>query len=209
MACTCRLVGALDIGYRGVYDINISHRREVINLLNGEIARMPLITTITISAYPFDPGAVFEPTSCPTNFNASFKWTRIYDCDQDKYFYIYNKVNTINYIGDTPEYITVYNSEETSSVIKASASSGPYSVYMEEMGYVGSGMNYTGNPIQFDTEGAPGDGFSSVINILGFDVILKSFSYNKNTTIENVSYTFEGGEGIEVMTPDEEVVEEC
>ena len=133
MACTCRLVGALDIGYRGVYDINISHRREVINLLNGEIARMPLITTITISAYPFEPGAVFEPTSCPTNFNASFKWTRVYDCDQDKYFYIYNKVNTINYIGDTPDYITVYNPEETSSVIRASASSGPYSVYMEEI----------------------------------------------------------------------------
>jgi len=198
MACTCKLVGSLDIGYRGVYDINVSHRKEVINLLNGDVAKMPLITTISINAYPFLPGEDFRPTSCPVNFNATFKWTRIYDCDQDKYFYIYNKVNNISYVGDPPRYITVYDPEKTANVIKASASSGPYSIYLEEIGYVASGMSYIGNPIHFDTNGAVAGGFSSVINILGFDVVLKSFSYNHNTTIETVSYTFEGGEGIEV-----------
>ena len=72
MACTCRLVGALDIGYNGVFDINITHRREVLQLITGEIARMPLITTITIAAYPFTSADQFEPTSCPSNFSAFF-----------------------------------------------------------------------------------------------------------------------------------------
>lgn len=209
MACECKLVGSLEIGYGGVFDINISHKREVLQLLNGDTARMPLITTITISAYPFDKGVQFEPTSCPSNFSASFKWTRIYDCDQDKYFYIYNDVNNINYVGDPPDYITVYNAEETAEVTKASASNGPYSMYTKEMGYVGSGMAYTGNPIQFDTEATIGVGFTSLINVAGFDVVLKSFSYNHGVSSETVNYVFEGGDGIEVMKPENEVTEEC
>ena len=82
-------------------------------------------------------------------------------------------------------------------------------MYTDEIGYVGSGMSYNGNPIQFDTEGTTGGGFGSVINIAGFDVVLKSFSYNHGVSSETVNYTFEGGEGIEVLVPDEEVIEEC
>ena len=215
MSCECKLVGSLklsgnvEIGgndtispYNGVITINISHTREVIVLPGGKYGKMPLITTINLSAYPTI-DVKYNPTSCPVSMSANFKWTRIYDCDKDKYFYIYNKINNISYSGDLPDYITVFNSESTRKIMNASASSGPYSMYTEEMGYIGGDISYVGNPITFNTVTNEGgqSAFSSKITIQGFEVVLKSFSYNHNGFNETVNYVFEGGDDIEVLVP--------
>ena len=93
--------------------------------------------------------------------------------------------------------------------MKASAANGPYSVYFEDMGYTASDMSYNGNPIHFDTRVSVRGGFSEIINILGFDVVLKSFSYSRSTVSEVVNYTFEGGEDIQVMSGNTGGAEEC
>ena len=207
MGCTCKLVGSLGVGYRGIQSIDISHHKGVTPLQSGEFGVRPVITTINITAYPRSPGEVFRPTTCPVTLNASFNWITVYDCDLDKYFYIYSNLSNINYVGDLPEFISVFGSVNVGTSLKASAASGPYSPYLENDGYVASNMLYSGSPIQFDTR--PQEGFSGLIKVAGYDVVLKSFSYSRNTSMEQVTYTFEGGENSGVMLPSKGADDSC
>lgn len=199
MACTCKLVGSLDIGYRGVQSIDVNHRRSTVVYPSEDLdlGVMPVVTTITMVAYPRE--IAFRPTTCPVSLNATFRWTTIYDCDVDKMFYIYNRIADIHYSGELPPFIQTHNSTSVGTSIHASAASGPYTPYFENEAYIATDMTYTGNPIHFNTRVSKG--FSGLIEVMGYKVVLKSFSYTHNDLTELVTFVFEGGSHADVMLP--------
>ena len=207
MACTCKLVGSLNIGYNGVQSVDVKHRRSTVVYPSSDLdlGLMPTITTITLVAYPRE--IAFRPTTCPVSLNATFRWKTIYDCDVDKIFYIYDRIADISYSGDLPPFITVSNPTHVGTAMHASAANGPYTPYFENDAYIATDMSYTGNPIHFNTRVSKG--FSGFVNILGYDVVLKSFSYSHNDLVELATFVFEGGSHAAVMLPSGEVDDSC
>jgi len=110
----------------------------------------------TISAYPSD--QLYR--GCHASAKVDLPWISKYDCDADKMHYIYKGAGRSSVIGDYSEtsgdlglevYIPDGNELDTYRYLKASASSGPMSLYTDELQTDGYGLVYKGLPWSFNT----------------------------------------------------------
>ncbi len=194
MACECRIVGNLDIGLNGVFNINVSTNAKVSKTVDGDIVKAPKERTISISAYPFMPGEL-DRTGCATKISSQFKWTKIYSCDDDTYYYMYQKIGNISSLGDPPpDLITLDEVFDQGTGYSASATAGPYSYYIGDNISSAFSMKYTGNPITFDS--AEQDTMVMSIGNIADRAFLQSFSYTGGlgSNTPTVNYTFEASE---------------
>jgi hypothetical protein len=194
MACECRIVGDLEIGLNGVFSINVSTNAKISKTTDGVIVKAPKERTITISAYPFMPGES-DKTGCPVKINSHFKWTKVYSCDDDIYYYMYQRIGNISSLGDViPDLITFDNLIYQGIGYSASATSGPYSYYIGDEVNNAFSMEYTGNPITFNSANQE-DMVMGVGNIAS-RAFLINFTYTggMGSNVPVVTYTFEASD---------------
>lgn len=191
MPCECRIVGDLDIGLNGVFSINVSANSKISKTLEGDIVKGPKEKTISISAYPFMPGES-DKTGCATKINSQFKWTKVYSCDDDSYYYVYQNIGNISVLGDVPEGLIKLSEIFDQGVgYNASSTAGPYSYYIGDVVKSAFSIEYFGNPITFNSANRE-DMVMSIGNIAD-RAFLMSFSYTGGlgTNVPTVNYTFE------------------
>jgi hypothetical protein len=194
MACDCRIVGDLDIGLNGVFNINVSTNAKISKTAEGVIVRDPDERTITLSAYPFLPGES-KKTGCPIKINSHFKWLKVYSCLDDSYHYVYQNIGNISFLGDfPPEFVTFDDLYYQGIGYNASSQAGPYSYYIGDSVHSAFSMEYTGNPITFNSANQE-DMVMSVGNIAS-RAFLVNFTYagGMGSSIPVVTYTFHASE---------------
>jgi len=192
--CECRIVGNLDIGINGVFSINVSTNAKVSKTIDGDIVKAPKERTISISAYPFMTGEL-DRTGCATKISSQFKWTKIYSCDDDIYYYMYQKIGNISSLGDPPlDLLTLDEVYDQGTGYNASATAGPYSYYIGDNISSAFSMKYTGNPIAFDS--AEQETMVMSLGNIADKAFLQSFSYTGGlgSNTPTVIYTFEASE---------------
>jgi hypothetical protein len=190
--CDCRIVGDLDIGIDGVFSINVSANTQVSKTMDGDIVIGPKEKIISISAYPFLPGES-DKTGCAVKISSQFKWTKVYSCDDDIYYYVYQKIGNISSLGEPPDIITFDALVDQGVGYNASASSGPYSYYMGDEVSSAFSMHYTGLPIEFNS--ANQDDMVMKLGNIADRAFLQSFTYTGGlgANIPIVTYRFEAG----------------
>jgi len=192
MPCECRIVGDLDIGLNGVISINVSANSKISKTIEGDIVKGPKEKTISISAYPFDPGES-DKTGCATKISSQFKWTKVHSCDDDSYHYIYQNIGNVSVLGDVPEGLIELSEVFDQGVgYNASATAGPYSYYIGDTIKSAFSIEYFGNPIDFNSANRE-DMVMSIGNIAE-KAFLTSFSFSGGlgTNVPTVNYTFTG-----------------
>ena len=188
--CGCRIVGALDIGIDGVFNINVSANTQVSKSMDGTVVVGPKEKIISISAYPFAPGES-DKTGCPIKISSQFKWNKIYSCEDDMYYYIYQRTGNISSLGEpSADLITFDELVDQGTGYSASAQSGPYTFYMGDDVSSAFSMNYTGRPIPFNSANVE-DMVMSLGNIAD-KAFLQSFTYTGGlgANIPTVNYRF-------------------
>lgn len=189
--CDCRIVGALDIGIDGVFSINVSANTSVSKTMDGNVVIGPKEKTISISAYPFLPGES-DKTGCAVKISSQFKWNKIYSCDDDIYYYVYQRVGNISSLGEPPADLIVFDElVDQGTGYNASAQSGPYTFYMGDNVSSAFSMNYTGIPIPFNS--ANQEDMVMDLGNIADQAFLMSFTYTGGlgSNIPIVNYRFE------------------
>lgn len=191
--CDCRIVGNLDIGIDGVFSINVSANTQVSKTMDGDVVIGPKEKTISISAYPFLPGES-DKTGCAVKISSQFKWTKVYSCDDDIYYYVYQKIGNISSLGEPPDIIEFDELVDQGVGYNASSQSGPYSYYMGDEVSSAFSMHYTGLPIEFNS--ANQDDMVMKLGNIADRAFLQSFTYTgglgSNTPV--VTYRFEASD---------------
>ena len=189
MNCDCRIVGDLDIGIDGVSSINVATNTAVSKTLDGKIVVGPKQKTININAYPFDPGQS-NKTGCAVKISGQFKWNKIYSCDDNAYYYIYQKMARISVLGDLPKNLVIDNLVNQGTGYSASAQSGPYSFYTGDKIGAAFSIGYSGRPISFDS--ASKESMVMDIGNVAKNAFLMGFTYTGGLgAIPTVNYRFE------------------
>jgi len=196
--CGCRIVGDLDIGINGIFSINVSTNSKISKGMDGDILEGPKEKTISISAYPFSPGGSSR-TGCPIKINSQFKWTKIYSCEDDLYYYVYQNIGNISSLGDPPDTITFDHLVDQGIGYNASATAGPYSYYIGDRVSSAFSIEYDGIPISFDSANKE-DMVVSLGNIAS-QAFLTSFNYTggAGASYETVNYRFEANEDAKML----------
>jgi len=198
MGCGCSIVGNLDIGIDGIFSINVSTNSKISKGAEGDILEGPKERTISISAYPFRPGES-NRTGCPTKINSQFKWTKIYSCEDDIYYYVYQNIGNISSLGDPPDTITFDHLVDQGVGYNASATTGPYTFYIGDQVSSAFSMKYDGLPLAFNSANA--DEMVVSLGTIATRAFLMSFSYNggAGANYETVNYRFEANEEAQML----------
>ena len=198
--CGCRIVGDLDIGINGVFSINVSTNSKISKGMDGDILEGPKERTISISAYPFPPGES-DKTGCPIKINSQFKWTKIYSCEDDLYYYVYQNIGNISSLGDPPDTITFDHLVDQGIGYNASATSGPYTYYIGDRVSSAFSIKYDGIPISFDS--ADKETMVMALGNIADQAFLQSFTYTggAGASYPTVNYRFEASDAKMVDDP--------
>ena len=187
--CECRIVGGLDTGINGIFNINVSANTQVSKSMDGTVVVGPKEKTISISAYPFAPGES-DKTGCAVKISSQFKWVKVYSCEHESYFYIYQREGNISSLGEPPDVIRFDELVDQGTGYSASAQSGPYTFYMGDDVSSAFSMNYTGRPIPFNSANA--DDMVMALGSIADKAFLQSFTYTGGlgANIPTVTYRF-------------------
>jgi hypothetical protein len=198
--CGCRIVGDLDIGINGVFSINVSTNSKISKGMDGDILEGPKERTISISAYPFSSGES-DKTGCPIKINSQFKWTKIYSCEDELYYYVYQNIGNISSLGDPPDSITFDHLVDQGIGYNASATSGPYTYYIGDRVSSAFSIKYDGIPISFDS--ADKETMVMKLGNIADQAFLQSFTYTggAGASYEVVNYRFEASEAKMIDAP--------
>lgn len=142
----CKLVGNLDIGVDGIISISSRFNTEIAKAGDNIIVG-PTTGVVSVSAY----AGKFAHEGCSGRASVTIPWIRKYDCDNDKVYFIFSGEGESNVSGKVDGLITLNKVINSYRVINASASSGPATIYEDDIQYDGYGAKYTGDPWEFDT----------------------------------------------------------
>ncbi len=120
------------------------------NLIGDRLFKGATHGVATITAY----ASTDFYTGCPGSAQVDIPWMMRYDCDLDKVHFIFKGAGKSTMIGSAASSlvsIPAGNSLVSYRHVKASAASGPYSLYTDELQTDGYGLIYTGPPWAFDT----------------------------------------------------------
>lgn len=172
----CYLVGELDLDISDgcIISINMGCSTET-NFACGETEEGPTIGTISITGY----ATSVLHKGCPGRAGVNINWIRKYDCENDTVYFLFagqgQSYGTSNVANGS--LVRVLNQANTKcKTLNANASSGPSSLYTNEIQVTGYGLSYSGDPISFTTSE------QGVTKSLGSD--LPSPLYLQNFSIE-------------------------
>jgi len=157
--CDCNLVGAFPVkaGYH-IISATLRSRTEFRITPDQIYLEGPTVGDLSITAYaPLEAGEEFDkdnPNSlqCRGRAGASYTWNRRIDCDTTGIFVVYmvpGGESSAYREGDVTSQISLEEKVSHES-INASASSGPFTIYMATTQHNGYSLKYTGIPIPID-----------------------------------------------------------
>lgn len=173
----CKLVGAFPGLDRCLISISSRINTEV-SKVGDNLIIGPTIGVVNISAYINNNMHV----GCIGRIGVSIPWLRKYDCDTDTIHFLFQGEGQSNITGNIQELATLNMDAVSYRTINASASSGPASLYEDDIQYDGYGLDYKGAPWAFDT----GDS-----NTLIIDTGLNNFT---SLHLQNFSAQFQPGQ---------------
>jgi hypothetical protein len=142
----CKLVGAFPGLDRCLISISSRINTEV-SKVAGNLVIGPTIGVVSISAYINNNTHI----GCPGRINVSIPWLRKYNCDKDIIYFLYQGEGQASIAGDVEELGFLNLPAVSYRTINASASSGPASIYEDEIQNDGYGLRYIGDPWSFNT----------------------------------------------------------
>ena len=169
----CKLVGNFEINVDGIISISTRTQTEVSKTGNSVIIGATT-GVVSISAYADNE----VHTGCNGRAAVSIPWIRKYDCDTDEVIYLFSGEGESNYAGASDNLfslIELRNEIVSHRAINASASSGPATIYEDELQHDGYGLIYYGNPWTFNTSTEEGVMIDTGIGDFG-SMYLQSFS---------------------------------
>jgi len=210
MAVTCcQLVGNFPIEELGLEGciISMSHNSQTeVSKAGSEVIVGATTGTVTLTAYAAEGVYI----GCPGKANVSIQWIRKYDCTNDSLYFIWQGAgNSSVYGGDggQPGYLR-FDSAQGSPVnnfavvlegldkidpyriINADSSNGPGALYTDTTQQDGYGLEYNGDPFNFNTNTEDGCTFPNYGIGVG-DWLLQSFNVDLNPgSMPTATYTF-------------------
>lgn len=183
-AC-CYLVGAYEITTPGIISISTRSSTET-SMLGDNLVVGPTIGNVSVTAYA---GEVIHE-GCPAKASVSIPWLRKYDCDTNTIHFIFNGEGNSSITGPLDNIATINKPAANYSILNASASSGPASIYDEVTQYDGYGLTYVKGPWDFNTSNE--DELLIDTTISTFEpMYLTSFTYSATSgQFPTVSYDF-------------------
>lgn len=151
--CECNLVGLLSMNYSGIVSANIDGSTTVEVAESGLVLLGATINTLSISAYPFQPGGDwFLGATCPSAAQAQVNWIQKYDCFTDTVHFIPKSGGKASITGGPISGVTLEcDPNIVTSSFSANAQSGPSTAYITTERRDGFNLRYTGTPISIDS----------------------------------------------------------
>lgn len=205
----CQLVGNFPIAELGLEGciISMSHTSQTeVSKAGSEIIVGATTGTVTLTGYAA--GGVY--IGCAGKANVSVQWVRKYDCTNDNLHFIWQGAGASSvYGGDggqrgylmfqSPTKPTISNFAHVVEglnkiypydIINADAGGGPSSIYTQTTQQDGYGLDYVGDPFDFDTSTEAGCTFPNYGMGSG-PWLLQSFNVDLNPgSIPTATYTF-------------------
>jgi len=199
----CLLVGGIEFNpkYGCIISISMNSRTEVVKEC-GDVALLgPTTGSVNLTAYVREMEIY---AGCQASANVSIPWVRKYACEGDVVYYIQSGKGSASIIGQ--DYVDPYakllsDTGRRYYNISANVGQGPTSIYAIQEQVDGSGLDYYGGPIDFNTgQGSVVQQWEDImpVNFLkpegATPLYLQSFNLNLNPgEIPQVSYSFAFG----------------
>lgn len=182
----CNLVGDFPIDGGCIISISVNSSTETQNICEDEILVGPTMCTVSVTGYAADTIHV----GCPASANVSVPWVRRQDCD-DKVYFIFSGEGNSSIVGDVKGMASIHRQAGREyTVVNASSSSGPATIYTKDTQVDGFGLTYNGDPYSFSTT-EEGVEFNRVIDIGPSTWYLQSFNLNMQPgQLPTASYSF-------------------
>lgn len=181
----CYLVGSYEITTPGIISISTRSSTET-SMLGDNLVIGPTIGNVSVTAYA---GELIH-VGCPAKASVSIPWLRKYDCDTNTIRFIFNGEGNSSITGHMDGIATINNAAVNYSILNASASSGPASIYDESIQYDGYGLTYSKGPWDFNTKNEDELLIDTTISTFG-PMYLTNFSYQASSgQFPTVSYDF-------------------
>jgi len=182
----CNLVADFDINDRCIISISVNSSTETQNICEDEILVGPTICTVSVTGYASNSIHV----GCPARANVSVPWMRRQDCEGKVYF-IFSGEGNSSIVGDVKGMASIHRkSGREYTVVSASSSSGPATIYTKDTQVDGFGLTYSGDPYSFSTT-EEGVKFNRIIDIGPATWSLQSFNLNMQPgQLPTASYSF-------------------
>lgn len=185
MSDCCNLVSQLNIEFGCVISVSMNSSIEMFDMC-ATIKTGITTGSISITAYASESTYV----GCPGQAGVSIPWIRRTDCNQ---LYFISNGEGPSYLvgGATSSSLVSLNTHVRSyTVLEASSSSGPTSLYTEDTRVDGYGLDYSGNPLSFDTLGDSGNIFEN-FGLGEGNMYLQNFSLNLTPgAVPTANYSF-------------------
>lgn len=143
MADCCYLVGNLSGLPEGFISIEVRLGTQVFTTADGESFLGAAVGQLTATAY----GSATGELPCPGRAGVQYDWMQRYDCINDIVHFIPIGKDKAFMEGDVTSEISISNIVASNTMLSASASSGPHTIYMQATHHQGWGFSYTGVPL--------------------------------------------------------------
>jgi hypothetical protein len=145
----CKLVGNYPIGdgLGCVISVNVSSSTDTTKIGDCVVVG-PTVGTVSMTGYATENTI---HVGCHGKAGVSIPWIRKYDCDNDEVHFLFSGGGKAYTAGDVEGLASLNETVAIYRVVNASSSSGPASLYMNEVQNDGYGLNYIGLPLSFST----------------------------------------------------------
>jgi hypothetical protein len=185
MSDCCKLAGNFPITDRCIISISMSSSTDVSTVCDEPIIG-PTTGTVSVTAYATNNIHV----GCPGKASVSIPWIRKYDCDDNKVHFIFAGEGRSFIAGDVNGLASLKRELRSYKTVNASSSSGPSSIYMEDIQTDGQGLSYNGAPYSFTTS-ENGVEFGRIISVGPPIWYLQSFNLTCNPgQLPTAAYSF-------------------
>ena len=186
----CKLVGGLNVeaGEGCIISISMNSSTES-SKIGDNIIVGPTIGTVSISGY----ASTEFHTGCPGRAGVSIPWIRKFDCDENEVYFIYAGAGKSFVYGDVGGLASLVASVGREyRMLNANISSGPATIYSDDVQEDGYGLRYIGGPISFTAD----DDSIPILENFGYgigDMHMQNFSLELspgNLPIASYSFVF-------------------
>ena len=190
--CECNIVALLNINYSGIVSANVNGSTTIEISEDGLILLGATINTLSITAYPFNPGGDwYMGAHCQSSAEAQLQWVQKYDCINNETHFIPKSGGKASVTGNDLNGITLQcDPNIVSDSFSANASSGPATHYITNTRRDGYNLVYTGGPIAIQS--ASPRSYNIDLGSVGYIVgYLQSFSLTVSPpSPATVNYSF-------------------
>lgn len=143
----CYLVGNLTGLPSGFISVEVQLSSQVFVTADGASFLGASVGQLTATAYGSEESNLY----CPGRAGVQYDWMQRYDCLNDKVHFIPAGKDKAFKEGDVTSTIGISRIVATNTMLSASASSGPHTIYMQATHSQGWGFSYFGTPLSISS----------------------------------------------------------